>query len=101
MKRRILAGCLRKNKAALILFAATAALNGAVFALYGVMTEAFWYAEALLFALLLALLALDFAAECRAAKARAFRRNAVRQLRAAEERHRAAVYPRYFHINTP
>ena len=50
MKRRILAGCLRKNKAALILFAATAALNGAVFALYGVMTEAFWYAEALLFA---------------------------------------------------
>ena len=77
MKRRILAGCLRKNKAALILFAATAALNGAVFALYGVMTEAFWYAEALLFALLLALLALDCAAEYRAAKAREYARRSL------------------------
>lgn len=71
--KKILADCLRKNKTAVLLFGLTAALNGAIFYLYGVMREPLFYSQAVLGAMLLALLGLDFAREYRAARAREIR----------------------------
>ena len=54
---------LRKNRAALLVFAAMTAADAAVFVLYDIMTEPLLYAAVLSFLLLAALLAADFARE--------------------------------------
>ena len=67
---KILKEVLRKNRAALILFAAATALNAAVFFLYDILTEPLLYAAVLSFLLLTALLAVDFVREKKRADAR-------------------------------
>ena len=54
---------LRKNRAAILVFAAMTAGNAAVFGLYGVLSEPLLYAAALSFCLLIAVLAVDYARE--------------------------------------
>ena len=61
---------LRKNRAALVLFAAATALNAAVFILYDILTEPLLYAAVLSLLLLTALLAVDFVREKRRADER-------------------------------
>ena len=61
---------LRKNRAALVLFAAATALNAAVFLLYDILTEPLLYAAVLSFLLLAARLAVDFVREKRRAEER-------------------------------
>ena len=67
---KILKEVLRKNRAALVLFAAATALNAAVFFLYDILTEPLLYAAVLSFLLLTALLAVDFVREKRRADER-------------------------------
>ena len=61
---------MRKNKIAVILFILMTALNGAVFLLYDIMTEAFLYAVSLTLIIFLMLIGIDFAGELKAAKRR-------------------------------
>ena len=70
MKRKVFAYCLRKNKIAVILFILMTALNGVVFLLYDIMTEAFLYAVSLTLVTLLMLIGIDFFSELKAAKRR-------------------------------
>ena len=70
MKRKVFAYCLRKNKIAVILFILMTALNGVVFLLYDIMTEAFFYAESLTLVTFLMLIGIDFTGELKAAKRR-------------------------------
>jgi len=74
---RVLIDCLKKNKIALLLFAAGSVFNGAVFFLYNLMNEAFVYSEALLFVLLFILLTVDFLRENKKAKQREQNKNTV------------------------
>ena len=67
---KILKEVLRKNRAALLLFAAVTAANAAVFFLYDILTEPLVYAAVLSFLLLVALLAVDFVQEKRRADER-------------------------------
>ena len=67
---KILKEVLRKNRAALILFAAVTAANAAVFLLYDILTEPLLYAAVLSFLLLIALLAVDCIREKRRAAER-------------------------------
>ena len=60
---KILKEVLRKNRAALLLFAAVTASNAAVFILYDILTEPLVYAAVLSLLLLIALLAVDFVRE--------------------------------------
>jgi len=69
-RKAVLADCLRKNKTALLLFAALTVLDGAVFWGYGIITEPFVYSELLVGVFLLGLLTADYVRERRAAKAR-------------------------------
>lgn len=61
---------LRKNRAALVLFAAATALNATVFLLYDILTEPLLYAAVLSILLLATLLAVDFVREKRRADER-------------------------------
>ena len=70
VKRKVFAYCLRKNKIAVILFILMTALNGVVFLLYDIMTEAFFYAESLTLVTFLMLIGIDFTGELKAAKRR-------------------------------
>ncbi len=67
---RILTDTLRKNKSAIILFAAMTLLGGTIFLLYDIMTEAFLYAELLLAVLLLLLVGIDLMRETKRAAER-------------------------------
>lgn len=60
MKRQILTDTLKKDKALFILFGVMTAANLSVFVLYRIMTEAFIYAEAIIFAFLILLVLRDF-----------------------------------------
>ena len=62
---KILREVLRKNRAALLVFAAMTAVNAAVFALYGVFWEPLLYGALLSLVLLAAVLAVDFIREKR------------------------------------
>lgn len=79
MKRnlQILADTIRKNKAAVILFAVMILLNGAVFFLYDILTEAFLYSGMLIFVILLLLLAADFFRQRKKAEIREYSRNSI------------------------
>ena len=74
---KIIKEVLRKNRAALILFAAMTAANAVVFILYDILTEPLLYAAVLSFLLLLALLAVDFLREKRRAAERSRALSAV------------------------
>ena len=68
---KLLKEVLRRNRTALLLFAVTIAANGAVFVLYGVLTEPLIYAGALAFVFLAVMLALDLVREKRLSAERA------------------------------
>ncbi|MBQ7499437.1 MAG: sensor histidine kinase [Clostridia bacterium] len=68
--RSVLKDCLIKNKISIILFISAAMLNGAVFLLYGVMSEPFIYAGAITAAALALMLAVDYRKEKNQAEAR-------------------------------
>ena len=68
---KILRDVLRKNRAALLVFAAMTAVNAAVFALYGVFWEPLLYGALLSLVLLAAVLAVDFLREKRRSAERA------------------------------
>ena len=60
MKKKVLFDTLRGNRNLLLLFAAASAVSLSVFYLYRILTEALWYAEALIAVFCLLLLGIDF-----------------------------------------
>ncbi|MBR4131530.1 MAG: hypothetical protein IKT99_01010, partial [Oscillospiraceae bacterium] len=68
---KILREVLRKNRAAILVFAAMTAVNAAVFALYGVCWEPLLYGALLSLVLLAAVLAVDYYSEKRRGAERA------------------------------
>lgn len=69
--------CVKKNRAAILLFAAILLLNGAVFYLYGILAEPFFYSALLLAALLLMLIGADFVSELKKAGRRERTKNTL------------------------
>ena len=67
---KILKEVLRKNRTAILLYAAVNLVNTAVFALYGMLTEALIYAVILTFVLLLTVLAVSYVREKRKSEER-------------------------------
>lgn len=69
-RKRALKDVLKKNRAALLLFAAATAVNGTVFFLYGIMSEPFIYAEVLILLFLVLFLSVAYVRELRASEKR-------------------------------
>jgi len=69
-KTRVLRDCLKKNRAAILLFAVMTLGNAGVFLLYDLDTEPFFYTELLLLVFLLLLLSVDFFRELHSAAQR-------------------------------
>lgn len=68
MKKKILLDTLKKNKNLILLFAVTSIINLAVFLLYKIFTEAFIYAETIIFFIAFLLILLDFIKNLKKAK---------------------------------
>lgn len=72
MKRKVLINTIKKDRDLLILFLVLSAVNLAVFLLYHVLIEAFWYAQLIGLAFVLAVIVIDFVSGLR--KEKEFRR---------------------------